>query len=125
MPYAYRKGERLRKNSDFVATMKGKRLSIDGLSLFYGKNDAGNYRVGISVSKKLAKAVERNRLRRRIRACIGKALLGHAAGYDLVFVARPGLLDKAFDQICRIVDQALFRARVLERGAEAIPRPTA
>ncbi len=116
MPYAYRKSERLRKNREFVATMKGKRLSIDGLSLFYGKNDTGNFRVGISVSKKLAKAVERNRLRRRIRACIGRALTDHRAGYDLVFVARAGLLDKAFDQLCGIVDQALVRARVVERN---------
>ncbi len=47
MPYAYRKSERLRKNAEFVSTMKGKRLSLDGLSLFYIGNNRGNFRVGI------------------------------------------------------------------------------
>ncbi len=47
MPYAYRKSERLRKNTEYVSTMKGKRLSLDGLSLFYTGKDKGNFSVGI------------------------------------------------------------------------------
>ena len=50
--------------------MKGKRLSVDGLSLFYIKNEKGNFRIGIAVSKKLANAVTRNRVRRQIRDCV-------------------------------------------------------
>jgi ribonuclease P protein component len=118
MPYAYRKSERLRKNADFTATMKEKRLSIDGLSLFYRRNDAGGFRVGISVGKKLGNAVKRNRLRRRIRACVGKALTGHAAGFDLVFLARNELMAKDFPQICQAVNRALQRSAVLSRGSD-------
>jgi ribonuclease P protein component len=117
MPYAYRKSERIRKNTEFVATMNGKRLSTDGLSLFYRKNDMGNFRVGISVSKKLANAVKRNRLRRQIRSCITKALGQIATGYDLVFMARQGLAGREFDQILKAVTQ------VLQRSAIIGPRP--
>lgn len=113
MPYAYRKSERIRKNTEFVATMKGKRLSTDGLSLFYSRNDKGNFRVGISVSKKLANAVKRNRLRRQIRSCITKALGQAAAGYDLVFMARQGLVGREFDQILKAVTQVLQRSAVI------------
>ena len=113
MPYAYRKSERIRKNTEFVATMKGKRLSTDGLSLFYSKNDTGNFRVGISVSKKLANAVNRNRLRRQIRSCITKALGTAAEGYDLVFMARQGIVGREFDQILRAVTQVLQRSAVI------------
>lgn len=118
MPYAYRKSERLRKNAEFLATMKGQRLSFEGLSLFYRQNDRGNFRVGISVSKKLANAVNRNRLRRQIRSCIAKVLGGHAAGYDLVFMARQGLVDSGFDQILRAVSQLLRRSPILGPGPE-------
>jgi len=113
MPYAYRKSERIRKNTEFVATMKGKRLSTDGLSLFYRKNDTGNFRVGISVSKKLANAVKRNRLRRQIRSCITKALGQSAAGYDLIFMARQGLSGREFDQILKAVTQVLQRSAII------------
>jgi len=90
--------------------MKGKRLSADGLSLFYAGNDAGNFRVGISVSKRLANAVKRNRLKRRIRACIMKALKDHSSGYDLVFVARRELYSAGYEQILKAVETVLQRA---------------
>ena len=122
MPYDYRKSERLRKNSEFVATMKGKRLSTDGLSLFYRQNGAGNFRVGISVGKKLGNAVRRNRLRRQIRDCIGRVLGHHTAGYDLVFVARQELAGREFSEVLKAVTQAIQRSRVLGARPEGSTR---
>jgi ribonuclease P protein component len=113
MPYAYRKSERLRTNNEFVATMKGKRLSADGLSLFYRQNGAGGFRVGISVGKKLGNAVRRNRLRRRLRDCIRRVIGERSAAFDLVFVARPELAGKEFDQLLAVVARVLQRSAVL------------
>ena len=118
MPYAYRKSERIRKNTEFVSTMKGKRLSFDGLSLFYTRNDTGNFRVGISVSKKLANAVKRNRLRRRIRSCIMKVLAGHALGYDLVFVARREISTAGYEKIMKTVEAVLQRTALRSQRPE-------
>jgi ribonuclease P protein component len=98
--------------------MKGKRLSADGLSLFYAGNGTGNFRVGISVSKKLANAVRRNRLKRRIRACIMTALKDHSSGYDLVFVARRELYSAGYEQILKAVETVLRRAALRSRKAE-------
>jgi ribonuclease P protein component len=118
MPYAYQKSERLRKNTEFVAAMKGKRLSLDGLSLFYNTNDGGNFRVGISVSKKQANAVKRNKVKRRIRNCVMKALKGHSQAYDLVFVARQELYNAPFEQIKKAVETILRKTVLLNKNPE-------
>lgn len=52
------------------------------------KNRAGICRIGITTSKKIGNAVERNRARRVIRAAY-RSLEGKINGnYDIVFVAR-------------------------------------
>ena len=110
MPYAYRKSERLRKNRDFSAVMQqGKRSSVDGLSLFYAGNGKNGFRIGIAVSGKLANAVIRNRIRRRIRASIMQAVGEAAKGYDLVFVARQGLVDADSGRVLKAVTALLAK----------------
>jgi ribonuclease P protein component len=97
--------------------MKGKRLSLDGLSLFYTKNTFDNFRVGISVSKKQAKAAKRNKLRRQIRECAKRVLNNYALGYDLVFVARQKLCSADFHQIFQIVETVLKKTAL--RGTKS------
>ncbi len=98
--------------------MNGKRLSFDGLSLFYTGNDRGSFRVGISVSKKLANAVKRNRLKRQIRSSVMKALAGWSLGYDLVFVARRELASADYPQIARTVKAVLRRTPFFKQYPE-------
>ena len=94
--------------------MKGKRLSVDGLSLFYTRNETGNFRVGVSVSKKLANAVGRNRLRRQVRDCISRVLRGYTLGYDLVFVARKGIAPD-HERILRAVSSLLQKTALRDQ----------
>ncbi len=98
--------------------MKGKRLSVDGLSLFYSRNETGNFRVGVSVSKKLANAVRRNRTKRQLRACIMQVLKDVASGYDLVFVARRDLYSADHARILKAVETALQRSSILRSPSE-------
>lgn len=102
--------------------MKGKRLSFDGLSLFYSVNNAADFRVGISVSKKFANAVHRNKLKRRIRSCVMRTLHGRSLGYDLVFVARRELYEAPFEKIMKAVQTTLTRS-VLRNGKPEGGRP--
>jgi ribonuclease P protein component len=99
--------------------MKGKRLSIDGLSLFYSKNETGNFRIGIAVGKKMANAVTRNRTRRQIRNCIMKTLRDRSIGFDLVFVARRELVAAGHERIMKAVETVLQRTVLRGRKQES------
>lgn len=72
--------------------------------------DVGS-RLGITVSKKLGGAVDRNRLRRQLRAALG-ACQRLEAGSDYVAIARPGLAEvaeRSHEELVEIVDELAER----------------
>ncbi len=61
---------------------------------FPREEDAGGEpRLGLAVSRQLGSAVERNRLKRRLRAAFTEMCSGLPAGHDYVLIARPGLTE--------------------------------
>ena len=62
------------------------------LYLFPRLDEDGETRLGLAVSRQVGGAVERNRLKRRLRASF-EELAGMLAGRDYVLVARPGLAE--------------------------------
>lgn len=79
----------LKKNFEFHRLYgKGKSFQAPALVLYVLKNRAGICRTGITTSKKIGNAVERNRCRRVIRAAYRNIEPDICGNYDLVFVAR-------------------------------------
>jgi ribonuclease P protein component len=56
----------------------------------FPRGDDGEPRLGLSVSRKVGGAVERNRIKRLIREAFRLELARLHPGYDIVVVARPG-----------------------------------
>lgn len=78
----------LNTNSDFRrAYGRGKAYTNPALVTYVMKNRAGICRIGITTSKKIGIAVERNRARRVIRAALF-SIPEIKSGVDIVFVAR-------------------------------------
>ena len=67
--------------------------------LYARKNRTGTNRVGITVSKKLGKAVIRNRVRRRIREAYRLNESQFLPGWDIVIVARSRAVDVKFQKL--------------------------
>lgn len=69
---------------------RGKSCAKPALVVYALKNRVGICRVGITTSKKIGNAVERNRSRRVIRAAYQSVFSQYSAksSYDIVFVAR-------------------------------------
>ena len=77
------------KNREFTrAYARGKAYIHPKLVLYVNKNRLGHTRVGLTATKKIGGAVQRNRARRVMRAAIAAHLPYDVGGYDLVFVAR-------------------------------------
>ena len=80
---------RLRKRKDFRrAYQRGKSVKCASFVLYYAPNRTGTYRVGFSVSKKIGKAVVRNRVKRKLREAARLNPHLFTAGWDYIFIAR-------------------------------------
>lgn len=83
------KSQTLKENKDFRRLYyKGKSRASDSLVTYAAKSRLPYSRIGITTSKKIGGAVERNRSKRVIRAAFYQ-LEGRVEGsWDVVFVAR-------------------------------------
>ena len=112
--------ERLRKRADFLAAAAGTRTSATGFVLQTKQRvDQGPARVGFTVSAKVGNAVERNRVRRRLREIVRLSDAGRLRpGNDYVLIGRRAALDLSFDRMVEDLTVALNRAHKEKRMAD-------
>lgn len=108
--------QRLRRTADFqrVRTQAPRGWHDPLLSLYAAPADQAGSRLGVVVSKRVAReAVIRNRVRRRVRESARLAWPSLRPGYDVVFVARPASARASWTDLRASVEALLGRARVL------------
>ena len=111
------KRNRLRRNTDIRRVHReGRRWHHPLLILFVRANNQDASRFAVSVSRRIGKAVVRNRCRRRIREVIRRRLAEIEPSWDCLLVARSGLPTASFDEIEAAIDQLLQRAGILSCG---------
>ena len=69
------------------------------LVIYCRKNGSKRNRIGLTVGAKLGHAVERNRLRRRLREIYRLHETQFAQGYDIVVVARSAAMQASYRQL--------------------------
>ena len=106
--------ETLKLNKEFRrAYGRGKTLSAPALVVYAVRNRAGTCRYGITASKKIGNAVERNRCRRIIREALRTLDEPFRGNWDLVFVARGRTKHMKSTQIQEIMREQLSRLGVI------------
>lgn len=78
-----------------------KKISTKTFVLLASPNELGLLRVGYTVSKKTSKlAVERNRIKRRLRAIINELLAEHGVtGFDYVIIGKIAALRREHEEL--------------------------
>lgn len=76
-------------------------------------NELPYSRFGFAVSRKIGSAVQRNRVRRRLRESIRLMQSRIAPGWDLVFIARPAIARASYHEISATCARLLRRAQLL------------
>jgi ribonuclease P protein component len=113
--------QRLRQRADFLAAATGSKVPTAAFVLqTRRRDDSGPVRVGFTVSKKVGNAVERNRVRRRLREIVRRAAAGCLRpGHDYVLIGRRAALELPFDRMVEQFDGAIRRLQPRRPGPGA------
>lgn len=109
---------RLVKSADFAKVrLEGRYWSNPLLTLGASPNDLAHSRFGFVVSRRIGKAVRRNRVRRLLREATRLRLPRIATGWDVVVIARGAAAQAEFRTLGESLDD-LLRMGGLLREAE-------
>lgn len=119
--------ERLTKRSEFKRVAAGRKWAAAGLVL-QARPRAGDAgapgapRVGFTVSRRVGNAVERNRVKRRLRSLSAEVLALHAtAATDYVLIGRRAALARPYAALGEDLRQAMRRVGAYRENEERTP----
>ncbi|MBM3503813.1 MAG: ribonuclease P protein component [Alphaproteobacteria bacterium] len=113
---------RITRRADFVRIAgRNRRWVTPGLTLQTDRAPTDAVRVGFTVTRRLGKAVARNRIKRRLRAVAEHVLEHHALpGQDFVVIGRSDALTRPFAALCEDMEKALKGLHLWTDTLEAV-----
>jgi ribonuclease P protein component len=99
--HKFPRSSRLLKHADFQKVYQRGRKHFSGnvVAFYYESGRSGSARVGLTIGKVLGAAVERNRIRRRMRAAISRHLPELTRPLDLVLHPRKSVMAMDFARL--------------------------
>ena len=107
------RARRVRSSRDFQRVRrKGRHVSGAFVTVGYARRDQPEAptRVGFSVSKRVGGAVQRNRVKRRLREIMRRLLVEMPAGGDLIVTAKPSAALATYDDLAADLRALLARS---------------
>ena len=78
-----------------------------------GNGDQPHVRIGVAAGRTVGTAVSRNRAKRLLREAIRPLIPNLALGFDLILIARPGLVSATLEETRQALLALLQRAQIL------------
>ncbi|RPH35614.1 MAG: ribonuclease P protein component [Chloroflexi bacterium] len=104
----------LRRRADFEAVVRSGSVSATRLLVLRARRTEGpTTRIGLATPASLGGAVERNRVRRRMRELVRARHGEMGAGWDLLMIMKPAAAAATYAELGAVLDSALARAGVL------------
>ncbi len=110
------RNSRLRRRSDFNRVHKqGQIKHLDNFSIKYHQSNLDHPRIAVVVSTKVSKrAVDRNRLRRRIYAQVREVLPSIKPGSDIIVMVRRSAMDRSSQELAQELVKSLASSNLLK-----------
>ena len=115
--YKFRYSERLHHNKDFVKVLKsGRKLVRPAIFVYiYCRNDGSDLcRLGLVTSGKIGKAVERNKVKRRLREIFRLNKHLFKPGYDIIFMPKTESKNLSYSELKKNILELLKTGKLLK-----------
>ncbi len=86
----------IKKNHEFQDIIKGRNQKVSKSLVIYFRKNNEYAKIGISISKKFANAVYRNKYRRQVRNCLDLINMWEIK-YDIILILRKPFLTLSFE----------------------------
>jgi ribonuclease P protein component len=114
-PQRLRRADRLRKRYEFRrAQLDGRRIHTAHFLIVVQPNASSNTRLGITVTKKVGSAVQRNRIKRVVREAFRRNRELFPPNHDVVLIAKRGAADIDYAALLRELREVSRRLRPRE-----------
>lgn len=113
-----KKSYRIKKNIEFQQVFKKGKSFANRQFVVYvlKKEEQQNFRIGLSVSKKIGNAVKRNEIKRYLRQSFHELEEQISNGNDYVIIARKPASEMNFHEINKSLQHVLKVAKVLKQN---------
>jgi ribonuclease P protein component len=114
---------RLLKHAAFERVYRqGRRVFSGNLTLFYlRREDTAGPRVGFTVSRALGGAVDRNRIKRRLREAVRLSLARLSGPWDVVINPKRSVLQLEFARLSSEIDRAFIAVQQRSSTGRQVP----
>ena len=100
---------RISRRRDYSTVyQRGVRSHSEHFTIVVCKNEVGICRLGITVSKKVGSAVERNRIRRLVREFFRLNRARLSVRQDIVIIAKRNITSLTYQDVCRELESHLI-----------------
>lgn len=98
--FSFEKHERIKKRKDFLKVYEdGVRVNSKHFIVILSRNQAGNKRLGITVTKKVGNAVKRNRIKRLLREFFRLNKEALPDSFDIVIIVKKGVTFLTYNDV--------------------------
>jgi ribonuclease P protein component len=110
----------LRAPADFEALQRhGRSRGHPLVAVRFHRTGGAGTRFGLSTGRRLGGAVDRNRVRRRVRAILRSLAARTEPGWDVLVVCRPAAVAASHRELAEALEGVLTRAGVVKERSES------